>query len=66
MIDEKTLKELEYDEEWGISETEIEERFREAVRLSKERAKIRKEPTCEYDDEKGKSYLLFPDGHREY
>ena len=66
MIDEKTLKELEYDEEWGISEAEIEERFNEVIRLRKELAKVRKEPTSEYDEKKRKPYILYPDGHREY
>ncbi len=65
-IDEKTLAELEFDEEWGITETELDEKFNEAVRLAKELARIKKVPTCEYDAEKGKSYLLYPDGHREY
>lgn len=41
-------------------------RFREEVRISKEVARIKGEPTCEYDEEKGMAYLLYHDGHREY
>lgn len=63
---ENTKKELEYDDEFDMPEAEIDFRFREAVRISKEIAGIRKQPTCEYDMEKEMAYLLYPDGHREY
>lgn len=66
MIDEKTLRELEYDDEFDMPESEVDFRFREAVRIQKEIAKIKKVPTAEYDNEKKQAYLLYPDGHREY
>ena len=59
-------KALAWDDEWDISEEEVMNRFREGVRISKEVARIKGEPTCEYDEEKGMAYLLYPDGHREY
>lgn len=55
-----------FDYELGVSEEEQEFRFREAIRLAKEKSRIMGKPTCEYDWEKGKPYLLYPDGHREY
>lgn len=49
-----------------LSEKEIERRFIEAVRTDKKRSRVNGKPTCEYDREKGKAYLLFPDGRRVY
>ncbi len=59
-------KDLEFEEDLGISEEEVDFRFREAVRLAKERMQIMGNPVCEYDREKKAPYLLYPDGHREY
>ena len=56
----------EFDYELGISEEETDFRFREAVRLAKEKSRITGKTTCEYDREKGAAYLLYPDGHRVY
>ncbi len=66
MTDEKMNANFEYDEEFGMTEREVDFRFQEAVRISKEIARIKKQPTCEYDREKNMSYLLYPDGHRVY
>lgn len=55
-----------FDYEFGVSEEEQEFRFREAIRLAKEKSRIMGKTTCEYDREKGKPYLLYPDGHKEY
>lgn len=63
---EKVINDLDYDEEWDMTEDEVMFRFQEAVRIAKEVAKIKGNPTCEYDDEKKMAYLLYPDGHREY
>ncbi len=49
-----------------ISEEEELFRMQEAIRMAKEKSRIMKKTTCEYDEEKGVAYLLFPDGHREY
>lgn len=56
----------EFDYELGISEEETDYRFKEAVKLAKEKSRITGKTTCEYDREKGKPYLLYPDGRREY
>lgn len=57
---------LSFEEDLGITEEEVDHRFREAVRLAKERQRIMGKPTCEFDREKNAPYLLYPDGHREY
>ncbi len=62
----ENVKDLEYDEEFDMTEDEVMFRFREAVRISKEISRIKKQPTCEYDAEKGLAYLLYPDGRKEY
>lgn len=62
----KTVNEDDFDYELGVSEEEQEYRFREAIRLAKEKSRIMGKTTCEYDREKGKPYLLHPDGRREY
>ncbi len=59
-------KDLEFEEDLGISEEEVDFRFREAVRRAKEKSRIMGKTTCEYDREKKAPYLLYPDGHREY
>lgn len=68
--DEKDVTEAasedDFDYEFGISEEEQIFRFREAIRLAKEKSRIMGKTTCEYDRERGKPYLLYPDGHREY
>lgn len=56
----------DFDYEFGISEEEQELRFREAIRLAKEKSRIMGKTICEYDDERDEPYLLYPDGHREY
>lgn len=63
---EKKRQELDYDDEFGITEKEVDYRFKEAVRIQKEIAKIKGNPTCEFDYEKNMAYLLYPDGRREY
>lgn len=50
----------------GMSKEELEHRFTEIVRLEKEKCRIKGVPTCEFDTELKKAYLLYPDGHREY
>ncbi len=57
---------LNFDEEMGISETEVDKRFVKAIEIAKEISRAKGKPTCEYDIEKKAPYLLYPDGHREY
>ena len=59
-------KDLSFEEDLGITEEEVDFRFREAVRRAKEKSRIMGKSTCEYDREKNAPYLLYPDGHREY
>ena len=61
-----TVSEDDFDYELGVSEEEQEFRFREAIRLAKEKSRIMGKTTCEYDREKGKPYLLHPDGRKEF
>ncbi len=60
------VKDIEYEYDLGITEAEMDFRFREAVRRAKEKSRIMGKSTCEYDEEKKVPYLLYPDGHREY
>lgn len=62
----KAVNKDNFDYELGVSEEEQEFRFREAIRLAKEKSRIMGKTTCEYDRERGKPYLLHPDGRREY
>lgn len=55
-----------FDHELGMTEEEVDFRFKEAVRLAKEKSRIMGKPTCEFDRELMQPYILYPDGHREY
>ena len=57
---------LDFDEEMGISEKEVDERGVKAVEIAKEISRAKGKPTCEYEKKKKAPYLLYPDGHREY
>lgn len=60
------VNEDDFDYDLGVSDEELEYRFNEAIRLAKEKSRIMGKTTCEYDDDKDKPYLLYPDGHKEY
>lgn len=62
----KELEKLNFDEELGISEDEVTEKFRRIIEIQKEIARIKGAPTCEFDKEKRCSYLLYPDGRKIY
>lgn len=49
-----------------LSAEETERLFVGAVRAEKEKSRRSGKTTCEYDREKGRAYLLHPDGSREY
>lgn len=57
---------IDWDDEFDMPEEEVMHRFREAVRIAKEVQRIKGKPTCEYDRETGRAYLLYPDGHKEF
>ena len=59
-------EENELDSTCGISDEELTRRFIEAVRISNEIKKVKGNPIQCWDDEKKASYILYPDGHREY
>lgn len=49
-----------------LTDEEITEVFREAVRNAIEQAKKAGNPICCWDSELKESYILYPDGRREY
>ena len=60
----KDKNELDYT--CGISDDELTERFKEAVRIDEEIRKIKGLPTSGYDAELKKADILYPDGRKEY
>lgn len=62
----ENAKNLEWDEEFNMTEDEVMFRFNEAVRIANEVSRIKKLPICEYDEKTNTSYLLYPDGRKVY
>lgn len=60
----KTENELDF--MCGVSDSELSERFQEAVRIENKIKKIKGFPISKYDFEKKAPYLEYPDGRREY
>jgi hypothetical protein len=58
--------ENEFDSMCGVSEEELDRRFREAVRIENEIKKIKGLSIAKYDYEKKAPYLEYPDGRWEY
>ena len=56
----------ELDSTCGVSDEELTERFKEAIRIDNEERRIKGEPIAKYDTEKGRAYLQYPDGRRQY
>lgn len=56
----------ELDSMCGISDDELTRRFKESIRIDEEIRKIKGLPTSGYDNEKGKAYIIYPDGRKEY
>ena len=56
----------ELDSMCGISDDELTERFKEAIRIDNEIKKIKGVPIAGYDKEKKLAYLEYPDGSRTY
>ncbi len=50
----------------GISDNELTERFKAAIRIDNEIKKIKGVPIAGYDKEKKLAYLEYPDGRRKY
>ena len=56
----------ELDSTCGLTDEELTERFREAIRIDNEIKRIKGVPISHYDMEKKMAYLEYPDGRREY
>jgi hypothetical protein len=56
----------ELDSTCGITDDELTERFKEAVRIDNEIKKIKGVPIAGYDTEKKLAFLEYPDGRRKY
>lgn len=56
----------ELDSTCGVSDDELTERFKEAIRIDNEIKRIKGVPIAGYDIEKKLAYLEYPDGRREY
>lgn len=54
------------DEELGLTNRELEEKFAKGIELLKAMQRLKGLPTSEYDNALNKPYLLYPDGRREY
>ena len=56
----------ELDSMCGVSDEELTERFKEAIRLDNEERRIKGEPIAKYDSDVNRAYLEYPDGRRQY
>ena len=50
----------------GVSDNELTERFKAAIRIDEETRSVLGLPQARFDTETGKAYLEYPDGSREY
>ena len=60
------MEENELDSTYGLSDDELTERFKAAIRMDDEVRRIKGLPVARYDDKSERAYLEFPDGRREY
>ena len=56
----------ELDSTCGITDDELTERCKEAIRIENEIKKIKGAPIAGYDTEKKLAFLEYPDGRRKY
>ncbi len=56
----------ELDSTCGISDDELTQRFKEAIRIDNEIRRIKGLPVARYDTKLKKAFLEYPDGRREY
>lgn len=56
----------ELDSMCGITDDELTERFKEAIRIDNEIKKIKAVPIAGYYTEKRATFLEYPDGRRKY
>lgn len=63
-MDGKIENELDFT--CGVSDEELDKRFKEAIRLEIEIKKIKGLPIAKYDIKTKRPYLEYPDGRKEY
>ena len=63
---EEELITNDLDSTYGVSDEELTQRFKEAIRIDDEISRVMKLPTAKYDSKARKAYILYPDGRREY
>ena len=56
----------ELDRTCGLTDDELTERFREAIRIDNEIKRVKGLPISSYDEKRKMAYLEYPDGRREY
>jgi hypothetical protein len=56
----------ELDSTCGVSDEELTNRFKEAVRIENDIKRIKGTPIAGYDESTKRAYLEYADGHREY
>ena len=56
----------ELDRTCGLTDDELTERFREAIRIDNEIKRVKGLPISRYDQKGKMAYLEYPDGRREY
>ena len=56
----------ELDRICGLTDDELTERFREAIRIDNEIKRVKGLPISSYDEKRKMAYLEYPDGRREY
>ena len=66
MDDRAVPKMNELDSLNGISDEQLTELFKEAIRLDNEMKKVMGTPIAGYDEERNEAYLEYPDGRRKY
>ena len=50
----------------GITDEQLTELFKAAIRIDNEVKQIMGTPIAKYDEERGEAYLEYPDGRRKY
>ncbi|MDO5775177.1 MAG: hypothetical protein Q4P22_00975 [Eubacteriales bacterium] len=56
----------ELDSTCGVSDDELTERFKEAIRIDNEIKRIKGTPIAGYDPKNKRAFLQYPDGRIEY
>ena len=63
---EEIIEGNDLDTTYGLTDDELTERFKEAIRIDNEIRRIKGLPIAKYDVETRRAYLEYPDGRREY